>query len=152
MWTGKHLKDARLKAQLDQKVLAKKVNIHPMTISRYETGEREPRISDLQKIAAVLNTTVAYLVGEADEQLKPIVSERENIENETQAHVTAPTALTHTETPSKILKEIASLNDKLTETAGAFTEAEAHSAEVLLKLCLENFAAGGADSQKEETA
>ena len=39
-----------------------------MTISRYETGEREPRISDLQKIATVLNTSVAYLVGETDDQ------------------------------------------------------------------------------------
>lgn len=64
MWTGKYLKEARLKAQLDQKALAEKVDIHPMTISRYETGEREPRISDLQKIASVLNTSVAFLVGE----------------------------------------------------------------------------------------
>lgn len=68
MWTGKYLKEARLKAQLDQKALAEKVDIHPMTISRYETGEREPRISDLQKIATVLNTSVAYLVGETNDE------------------------------------------------------------------------------------
>lgn len=67
LWTGKNLRHARLKAHLDQKTLADKVNIHPMTISRYETGEREPRVTDLQKIAAALGISVAYLMGETEE-------------------------------------------------------------------------------------
>lgn len=153
MWTGKFLKEARLKAHLDQKDLADQVDIHPMTISRYETGEREPRISDLQKIAVILNTSVAYLVGEVSES--NLSSDSTTNQMQEQASSTEATHLSHDltkRTPSKILKDIADLNDELTETAGTFTEAEAHSAEVLLRLCLENFAAGGGDTRKEETA
>lgn len=35
-------------------------------IGNYENGSREPNLSDLEKLARALNTSIAYLVGESD--------------------------------------------------------------------------------------
>ena len=60
------LKFAREKLNIKQKEAASLIEISDVTLSRYETGEREPKVSDLIKIARTLKTTVAYLVGETD--------------------------------------------------------------------------------------
>ena len=51
---------------LNQKELAKKVGVTEVTISRYMNGERKPRVEIANKIAAVLNTTTDYLLGNSD--------------------------------------------------------------------------------------
>lgn len=48
---------------LTQIELANKVGITNVTISRYLSGERKPRIEIVTKLAEVLNTTVDYLLG-----------------------------------------------------------------------------------------
>lgn len=51
---------------LKQAELAKAVGISTVTLSRYENGIRTPRAEDIATLAAVLQTTVAYLMGEAE--------------------------------------------------------------------------------------
>lgn len=41
-------------------------NVHMTTLRRLESGEQEPRLSELKALAAVLGTTVARLMNEAD--------------------------------------------------------------------------------------
>lgn len=48
---------------LTQIELANQVGITNVTISRYLSGERKPRIEIVTKLAEVLNTTVDYLLG-----------------------------------------------------------------------------------------
>ena len=140
---------------LKQAELAQKAGISTVTLSRYENSKRSPQYDDLKKIAAVLETSVAYLMCEIDSEngqqsstnMNPEVNTHESTFSE---KIECKNSMKRS--PSKILRDIADLNDELTETAGTCTAADAHSAEVLLKLCLENFAAGGADSPKQETA
>lgn len=140
---------------LKQAELAQKAGISTVTLSRYENSKRSPQYDDLKKIAAVLETSVAYLMCEIDSENGQQTSTNINPEVNTYESPLpgqCDSKISIKRTPSKILRDIADLNDELTENAGTFTEAEAHSAEVLLKLCLENFAAGDADTRKEETA
>lgn len=51
---------------INQKELAKKVGVTEVTISRYMTGERKPRIDIANKMAEVLGATTDYLMGTSD--------------------------------------------------------------------------------------
>lgn len=66
MTFSERLEKAITEAKISQKELAEKVGLSEMTISRYKSGEREPRIAELQAIAAALGTTAAALMGETD--------------------------------------------------------------------------------------
>ena len=61
-----NIKNLRKAKKINQEELAKIIGVSVDTIRRYESGEREPRIAELQAIAAALNTTAAALMGEAD--------------------------------------------------------------------------------------
>lgn len=60
------LDNALKEAGYSQKRLAAEIGLSEMTISRYKSGERDPRYTDLKNMARVLNTSVAYLMGETD--------------------------------------------------------------------------------------
>jgi transcriptional regulator with XRE-family HTH domain len=47
---------------MTQAELAERLDVHVLTISRWESGIREPRASDLQKLCAALHTTEAELL------------------------------------------------------------------------------------------
>ena len=61
---------------LTQIQLAKKIGISNVTISRYFTGERNPRIDVITKIASFFNVSVDYLLGLSD--IKSIESSTNN--------------------------------------------------------------------------
>ena len=61
------LKELRKKKGLSQLRLATELNTTQNTISRYETGEREPGIDELIKIADYFNISVDYLIGRTDD-------------------------------------------------------------------------------------
>ena len=46
--------------------MAMDLNTNQNTISRYETGEREPGINELIKIADYFDTSVDYVIGHTD--------------------------------------------------------------------------------------
>ena len=56
------LKQIRKAKGISQLKLALDLNTNQNTISRYETGEREPGITELIKIAEYFNVSVDYLL------------------------------------------------------------------------------------------
>ena len=64
------LKEIRKSKGISQIRLAMELNTSQNTISRYETGEREPGIAELIKIADYFNVSVDYLLERTD---KPII-------------------------------------------------------------------------------
>ena len=60
------LKELRKKKGISQLRLATDLNTTQNTISRYETGEREPGIDELIKIADYFNVSVDYLIGHTE--------------------------------------------------------------------------------------
>lgn len=53
---------ARVRAGMTQEELAEKSGVPRTTISHYERGARDPRVSNLLKIARALDTTIEMLV------------------------------------------------------------------------------------------
>ena len=60
------LKELRKKKGISQLRLATDLNTTQNTISRYETGEREPGIDELIEIADYFNVSVDYLIGRTE--------------------------------------------------------------------------------------
>lgn len=56
------LKDIRKSKKISQLKLAMDLNMNQNTISRYETGEREPGVNELIKIADYFNVSIDYLL------------------------------------------------------------------------------------------
>lgn len=63
---GSRITNLRTRKGMTQKKLAKFANITEASLSRYENGLREPKISTLIKLSNVLECTVDYLVGKTD--------------------------------------------------------------------------------------
>lgn len=65
---GNRISNALNKKGISQKQLAERINLSEAVVSRYISGEREPRANVLANIATALNTTSDYLLGiEEDE-------------------------------------------------------------------------------------
>ncbi len=60
------LKEIRKLKGISQVKLAFALNTNQNTISRYETGEREPGISELIKIADYFDVSIDYLLERTD--------------------------------------------------------------------------------------
>ena len=60
------LKELRKNKNISQLKLALDLNTNQNTISRYETGEREPGIMELIKIADYFDISVDYLLERTD--------------------------------------------------------------------------------------
>ncbi len=60
------LKEIRKTKGISQLKLAMDLHMNQNTVSRYETGEREPGINELIKIADYFNVSVDYLIGRTD--------------------------------------------------------------------------------------
>ena len=56
------LKEIRKAKGISQLKMAMDLNTNQNTISRYETGEREPGINELIKIADYFNVSIDYLL------------------------------------------------------------------------------------------
>ena len=56
------IKYARKKNKITQTELSKKTNLSRNTIVNFETGRRNPRVRDLQKIANALNISIEELI------------------------------------------------------------------------------------------
>ena len=60
------LKEIRKAKGISQLKLALDLNMSQNTICRYETGEREPGINELIKIADYFNISIDYLLGRTE--------------------------------------------------------------------------------------
>ena len=64
---GKRLRDCRKEKGLSQNEIAKILNTNHQVIGKYERDDVKPSIDVAKKLADLLNTTVAYLVGETQD-------------------------------------------------------------------------------------
>ena len=64
MTTGERIKAARKKAGMTQKEIAEKAGTATGTIQQYELGKRQPRLAQLQRIAAALGVPVQELIAD----------------------------------------------------------------------------------------
>ena len=60
---GDRIKKARIEAGMSQPELAERLGKCTRTVVRYETGITEPSVSMLEKIAALLDVSLGYLLG-----------------------------------------------------------------------------------------
>lgn len=60
------LKELRQQKNISQLKLSMDLNMSQNTISRYETGERKPGISELILLADYFDVSIDYLVGRTD--------------------------------------------------------------------------------------
>ena len=60
------LKELRKKKRISQVKMAIDLNMNQNTISRYETGEREPGLNELIRIADYFNVSIDYLLEQTD--------------------------------------------------------------------------------------
>lgn len=64
---GKKLAECRKVKKLSQSELARSLNTNHSIIGKYERDEVKPSIDVVKKLAEMLNTTVAYLLGETED-------------------------------------------------------------------------------------
>lgn len=63
--TANRIKKLRKKAGLNQSQLAQQTGISEQSISKYECGERNPKIENLEALANFFKVPVSYLRGKA---------------------------------------------------------------------------------------
>jgi transcriptional regulator with XRE-family HTH domain len=64
---GERTRLLRVSRGLTQRQLAEKIGVGRTTVGMYESGLREPSCEIAQRLAAVLSTTVDYLLGSSDD-------------------------------------------------------------------------------------
>lgn len=52
---------------LPKKTIAEKVGIHPVTLSKYLSGNRVPASQELHNLASVLHVTSSWLIGQSED-------------------------------------------------------------------------------------
>ncbi len=65
-------------------------NISENTVTNWTLGKTEPKVNDVVKIAGLLKTTVAYLVGEIDDPSPGILSALNNYKSEARQIAASP--------------------------------------------------------------
>jgi transcriptional regulator with XRE-family HTH domain len=73
MRIAERIRKKRKEKGFKQSDLAIAIGLSLKTISRWEKGERVPDANDLNKLASILGTSVAYLVGERDDPSPPLI-------------------------------------------------------------------------------
>lgn len=63
---GERIKKSRKYLNLTKRELAQRINITELTLSRYENGERDPRVDVLGRLSKVLQVSTDYLMGFTD--------------------------------------------------------------------------------------
>lgn len=74
-----YIKDFRLKSGYTQQELADKVGITKAAISKYEKGQRQPRLEMLKKIAEVLGVNWTDLVSEEQREIEEAIQDEEAV-------------------------------------------------------------------------
>lgn len=59
---GENIAKLRVFKKMTQAQLSEKINIHPVTLSNWERGKREPAASDIQRLAEALSCEMGDLL------------------------------------------------------------------------------------------
>jgi len=65
------IKQERKRAGLTQAELAERLGISEMTVRRWESNNRSPRMEEIEKMVEILNTSMEYLMGFTNEKPLP---------------------------------------------------------------------------------
>lgn len=91
---GKQLTECRKAKNLSQKELAEIFNTSHTTIGKYERDEMTPSIEAAKKLAKILDTSVAYLLGETekadlfkDPAMLKRLNELEKLDEKNKSHI-----------------------------------------------------------------
>lgn len=76
---GDRLRELRIEKELEQKELAKILNVHKGTVSNWENNKRTPDKETLSKISDFFNVTIDYLLCATDERNKKELSHDEEL-------------------------------------------------------------------------
>ena len=63
---GDRLKELRQKSNIKQTAIAEMLGVLPRAVRFYESGEREPNIESIKKLADFFNVSTDYLLGHSD--------------------------------------------------------------------------------------
>lgn len=66
-----NLKNARLQSGLTQNDVAERIGVAKSTYSLYESGNREPNVNTIKKLARVLDVSADTLLGLPEEPTQP---------------------------------------------------------------------------------
>ena len=67
---GQSLKKTREDQSLSQHELARKLDVAQSTIGMWELGRRTPKLSEIKRVAGILNTNINRLLGEEESEKK----------------------------------------------------------------------------------
>ena len=143
---GDNLKKTRTQAGITADALALSLGVTRVTVYRWESGEREPDLATLFKIASILDVSVGYLIGETDVPVS--VKEPE----EAQEKPLQKYDIKNLTEPYEIIEAITEINTALNKEGDRFSDAEAKTAETLLCLCIDTLKREKDDFIKQETA
>lgn len=73
------LKDLRLSRGMQQKDVAALLNCTPVSVSRYETGERDPDIETILRLCEIFGCTADYLLGRSPLRSPELSPEEEDL-------------------------------------------------------------------------
>ncbi len=65
---ARRLRDLRIDHGMTQTDIAKEIGLSPVTVNRYEAGDRLPPHETLNKLANLFHTNVDYLLGRTDKK------------------------------------------------------------------------------------
>ena len=73
------IKNLRLKKGMLQKDLAEALKCTAVSVSRYETGERDPDVNTINRLCDIFGCTADYLLGRSDRPEPELTPEEEQL-------------------------------------------------------------------------
>lgn len=83
------IKEIRTKKGLSLEQVGKGVGLATNTISRYETGKREPKLETWQKLADFFHVPKEYLMGLTNDRVTLTINDLNPAEKDAYKHITA---------------------------------------------------------------
>ena len=69
-----NMKAERARLGLSAKEVAQRIGVHPNSLLRWESGEAEPVLDNLEKLSALYGCTVEYLLGQTSKRNGRVVA------------------------------------------------------------------------------
>ncbi|MGX6979131.1 helix-turn-helix domain-containing protein [Vagococcus elongatus] len=108
------IQELRKEAKLTQNELAKLIGVNPVTLSRYENNERNPKVDKLEKMSEIFTASIPYITGESDSRLGlnngDYAKTWDELASKMNSHNNSNIFLTESETKQKLIEYFDKLN------------------------------------------
>lgn len=126
MSVGGRIKEARKKAGLKQSELAEKLGVAVITIGQYERNQRQPRLEQLQRIAAALGVSFFDLLSKEERAIYESGvkegAEAEEWQNYVIDELNRQEGYTYSDVETRLINSFSTLNDDGQQKVVAFSE------------------------------